>query len=49
MGFGARPVPYYVLRKVHDPETYERLIRPEDQALGPFFPQYRAAAFFGGG
>lgn len=48
MGFGARPVPYYVLRRIHDPETYERLIRPEDRAHGPFFPQYRAAGFFTG-
>jgi hypothetical protein len=47
MGFGARSVPYYVLRRIHDPLTYERLIRTEDLSRGSFFPQYRASSFHG--
>lgn len=49
MGFGARPVPYYVHAEIHDAERYAQLVaETRGEAYPSFFPQHRAGQFFGG-
>lgn len=48
MGFGARPVPFHIYTAVHDEARYQELVSAAPGSPHRFFPQYRAAAFFGG-